>query len=107
MEGRMAKKRLLMRQLREILRLKHERGLPNRAIARACSVGVGTVSDYLRRARRAELGWPLSDELDDRELERKLFPGTTIVEQGRVLPEFAHINQELKRPGVTLQLLWL
>jgi transposase len=102
----MATKRLLMRQLREILRLKHERGLPNRAIARACSVGVGTVSDYLNRARRSGVGWPLPDDLDDRELERKLFPSMSVVE-GRVLPELAHVHEELRRPGVTLQLLWV
>jgi transposase len=48
-----------MRQVREILRLKHERGLSHRAIARACGVGLGTVSEYGRRAQRAALTWPL------------------------------------------------
>jgi hypothetical protein len=37
-----------MRQVREILRLKYGQGLPHRAIARACGVGVGTVSEYCR-----------------------------------------------------------
>ena len=41
--------RLLMRQVREILRLKYEQRLPHRAIARACGVGLGTVSAYCRR----------------------------------------------------------
>ena len=58
----MGMSRLLMRQLREILRLKHE-GLPHRAIARACGVGVGTVSEYLRRAGKAGLAWPLPPDL--------------------------------------------
>ena len=43
----MATKRLRMRQLRAILRLKFESGLSHRAIARACSVGVGTVRSTL------------------------------------------------------------
>ena len=103
----MATKRLLMRQLREILRLKHESGLPNRAIARACTVGVGTVSDYLRRAREAGLGWPLPDDLDDRALEGKLFTSVSVVEKARALAELAHVHEELRRPGVTLQLLWV
>src|SRR2546428_7761427 len=51
--------RLLMSQVREILRLKSEQGLPRRAIARACGVGLGTVSEYCRRAQRAALTWPL------------------------------------------------
>ena len=49
----MAFKRLPMRKLRKILKLKHEVGMGQRAIARACSVGLGTVSIYLNRARQA------------------------------------------------------
>src|SRR5437899_6836055 len=65
--------RLLMSQVREILRLKHEQGLPHRAIARACGVGLGTVSEYCRRAQRAALTWPLPADLDDAQLEAGLF----------------------------------
>src|SRR5437879_7096673 len=65
--------RLLMRQVREILRLKYEQGLPHRAIARACGVGLGTVSEYCRRAQRAALTWPLPADLDDAQLEARLF----------------------------------
>jgi transposase len=94
-----------MRQIREILRLKHEGRLSCRAIARACGVGVGTVSEYLRRAQRAGLAWPLPVELDEAALEARLFPPA---EPGReqVPPDPVRIHQELKRPGVTLHLLW-
>ena len=40
----MAARRLLMRKIREVLRLKHEHGLSHRAIAQACAMGVGTVT---------------------------------------------------------------
>jgi transposase len=96
-----------MRQLRAILRLKFESGLSHRAIARACAVGVGTVSEYVGRARRAGLSWPLPEELDDAALEAKLFPAPTGGDSPRPRPDVAWIHQELKRPGVTLQLLWL
>ncbi len=46
----MAATRLLMRRLREFLRLKYEAGFSHRAIARACGMGLGTVSEYLSRA---------------------------------------------------------
>jgi hypothetical protein len=36
--------RVLMRQVREILRLKYEQRLPHRAIVRAGGVGLGTVA---------------------------------------------------------------
>ena len=55
----MPARRLLMRKIREILRLKHERGLSHRAIAQACAIGVGTVSLYLQRTTQQGLGWPL------------------------------------------------
>jgi len=101
----MGAERLPMRQIREILRLKHERGLGHRAIASACGVGVGTVSEYVHRAVRAGLVWPLPAELDEAALEARLFPPP---EPGRerAAPDLVWIHQELKRVGVTLHLLW-
>jgi hypothetical protein len=93
-----------MRHIREILRLKHEVGLHHRAIAKACGVGVGTVSEYVHRVRRAGLVWPLPAEVDEAALEARLFPVPGPVRE-RVAPDLASIHQELKRAGVTLQLL--
>jgi transposase len=97
-----------MRQVREILRLKYEQRLPHRAIARACNVGLGTVSEYCRRARQAGLSWPLPEDWDDGHLEARLFQRVTdVVGVPRPLPDMAWIHQELKLPGVTLQRLHL
>ena len=101
----MGAKRLPMRKLREILRQKYERRMGHRAIARACGVGVGTVSEYVRRARQAGLSWPLPSDLDDRTLEAQLFTAAE-PDRDRVPPDVARIHEELKRTGVTLQLLW-
>ena len=57
----MAASRLLMRRLRELLRLKYDAGLSHRAIAQACGVGLGTVTTYLQRATAAGLRSPLLD----------------------------------------------
>ena len=97
--------RLPMRRLRDVLRLKYEQHLPHRAIARACGVGIGTVSAYIARARQAGLTWPLPAELDDTALEARVFPSPAL-ERGRIAPDLARIHQELRRPGVTLRLLW-
>ena len=102
----MAAKRLRMRQLREVLRLKIALGLSHRAIARACSVGVGTVTEYLQRAQKAGLAWPLPDDLDDAALEARLFATSGRTATVRALPDFAWVHRELRRTGVTLQLLW-
>ena len=101
----MPARRLLMRKIREVLRLKYERGLSHRAIAQACAIGVGTVTLYLQRTTQLGLGWPLPAELDDTALEARLFRRPAPVRE-RVRPDCAYIHRELKRDGVTLHLLW-
>ena len=101
----MPARRLLMRKIREVLRLRHEQGLSHQAVARVCAIGVGTVNRYLRRAVEAGLGWPLPVELDDAALEARLFPRAAPVHD-RVRPDCAYIHREIKRDGVTLQHLW-
>ena len=102
----MGAERLPMRKVREVLRLKYESGLRHRAIARACGVGVGTVSEYVQRAARAGLAWPLPAELDEAALDAQLFPAPPVPARDRVPPDCTRIHQELKRAGVTLHLLW-
>jgi transposase len=101
----MGAERLPMRQIREVLRLRHEKGLSQRAIAGACGLGHGTVSEYLSRAARTGLTWPVPAEMDDAALEARLFP-TPEPDRERVPPDLAWVHQELKRAGVTLHLLW-
>jgi transposase len=72
--GQMPAKRLSMRKIKEVLRLKWERGLSNRQIAAACGVSRPTVSEYLRRTVEAGLSWPLPADLDEAHLEQLLFP---------------------------------
>jgi transposase len=103
----MAATRLPMRQLRELLRLKYETGLSHRAIAQACAVGLGTVTAYLQRAAAAGLQWPLPDDLDDAALEARVFARPAVPSASdRVVPDWSALHQELKKPGVTLALLW-
>ncbi|MDT7815385.1 MAG: hypothetical protein QOJ42_5301 [Acidobacteriaceae bacterium] len=101
-------KRLPMRKTREILRLHFESQLSPRQIAAICTVGKGTVRRYLERLQAAGLSWPLPADLDDVDLERRLFPPPPVASpQERCLPDCAAIQRELKsRKNVTLQLLW-
>ena len=102
----MPAERLSMRTIREVLRLKWEQSLTNRQIAASCRIARSTVREYLERAARAGLAWPVGDELDDAMLERLLFPLAAVLEP-RTLPSMDEVHRELKRPGVTLKLLWL
>ena len=96
-----------MRHIKEILRLKLEAKLSHRQIARSLGIGVGTVSVYAKRALALELCWPLPAEMSNNELEQLLFPSPNLsARHGRVMPDCAAMHQELKRKGVTKQLLW-
>ncbi len=103
----MSQERLSLRKIREILRLKEEAGLSNRALARACKISNSTVGEYLQRARQAGLSWPLPEGISEDELYRKMFPGGAVpIETERPLPDFEYLKNELKKKGVTLKLLW-
>jgi transposase len=96
-----------MRKIREVLRLKLECGLSERQIAKSCVLSRSTVSDYVSRAKVAGLLWPPPMELDDEQLEGKLFP-VVAVEKRQLFdePDWIQVHNELKRKGVTLLLLW-
>ena len=62
-----------MRQVREVLRLKHVCGHSGHQIAIMLGISRYTVAEYLRRAGVVGITWPVPPELDDVALERKLF----------------------------------
>jgi transposase len=65
--------------------------------------------DCLQRARAVGVGWPLPEELSDMALEARLFPASTAlaaIKSRRTQADWPAIHRELKRPGVTLRLLW-
>lgn len=97
--------RLSMRKTREILRLRWADKRSLREVGLACGVGSTTVHDVLARAKAAGLTWPLADDLDDAALEAKLYAPPEAGRE-RPLPDFAAIYREMKRRGVTLELLW-
>src|SRR6201988_4507384 len=75
----MRAERVSMRQIREVLRLRFASELPQRAIAKSLGLSQGAVSGYLSRARAADQ---------------------------RPMPDWAWVHRELRRPNVTLALLW-
>ena len=59
-----AKRELSMRQLRHLLRLRHD-GVSAREIGRRLGVARSTIQDNLKRAAAAGLAWPLADDVTD------------------------------------------
>ncbi|MCP5092481.1 MAG: IS21 family transposase [Gammaproteobacteria bacterium] len=102
----MARERLPMRKIRDVLRLKAE-GFSERKIAASLGIGHSAAGDTIRRARRAGLSWPLPDDLSNEGLERLLYAKSAMSSGARrPLPDWTHIHRELRRAGVTLSLLW-
>ena len=102
----MPRERLPMRKIRDVLRL-HTGQLSRRRIAVSLNLGRTAVGDTIKRASRAGLSWPLPTGLSDEELERRLFPpAVSNSRERRPAPDWPVLHLELKRPGVTLSLLW-
>jgi transposase len=93
-----------MRKVREVLRLHYGAGLSARQIARSCNIARSTVGEYIERAKNASLSWPLPD-VDDTQLEAILFRRPQR-RPGRPLPPMSYLHTEMRKKGVTLQLLW-
>ena len=94
-----------MRKITEVLRLKFEAKLSHDQVARAVGLSKGVVGKYISLAKAQGLSWPLPEGMDEAALESRLYPpreaSTRFAE-----PDHATIHAELKRKGVTLQLLW-
>jgi len=95
-----------MRRIREVLRLHLEAGLSYAECARALRVPKSTVGKIVHLARAAEVDCAVAQQLTDAELEARLYRPPVPRASTQLEPDYAHIHQELKRPGVTLQLLW-
>ena len=104
----MARKRLSMRKIRDVLRLKYGLGRSNREIGAILRISHSTVGSYVRRVREAGVSWRLRDDLDDARPEAALYPPTAPSQVRRPEPDWARVHRKLARDkGVTLQLLWL
>jgi transposase len=97
-----------MRRIRQVLQLHFGAHASARVIAREVGIGRTTVQDYLARATAVGLGWPLPPDLTDEAVEQLLFPasGNTLGARRHPEPDWATLVREMKRPGVSLSILW-
>jgi transposase len=102
----MANVRLSMRKIIEVLRLHHEDGRSHREIARMVSSSPTTVGEILRRAKQCGLAYPLPAGISETGLEALLYPPAAPSGVNRPDPDWPGVHRELRRKGVTLDLLW-
>ena len=89
---------------REIIRLKNLK-FSNVAIANSLCCSRNTVSEVLKLAESHSLEWPIPETLTNKDIEQLFYPGRG-TNEGRRLPDYEYIYNELAKPGVTLSLLW-
>lgn len=89
---------------REIIRLK-SLDYSNVSVANSCGSSRNTVAEVWQPAQVKKLSWPIPDTLTNKDIGQILYPNRG-VNEGRKLPDFEYIYNELAKPGVTLSLLW-
>ena len=95
-----------MRKLKDILRLKLDAKLSHQQIATSLGLSKGVVTKYVQLAGSAGLtDWIVVQEMDEAALERRLIAGAANV-RDHVQPDYGRLHVELRRKGMTLQLLW-
>jgi len=94
-----------MRKIQDVLRLKAQ-GLSARQIAASVGTARSSVAECLRRAEAVGLSWPLPASISETLLEEKLYPPQPRSRIQAPAPDWTLVHTELRRPGVTLQLLW-
>ncbi len=104
----MANKRITMRKVRELLRLHYEQSISARQASKMLSIGKTAASEYLAGFKSSGLTYSCIKGMTDSELLNAI---NTRKESDnsryKVLSnQFTYFEKELKRTGVTLQLLW-
>lgn len=99
--------RTAMHRVREILRLRWQVKLSVRQTAASAQVSRSVVSRTTTRAKTAGLTMAELETLDDEALSRRLYGARAAPTTGRAEPDPVQMHVELKRPGVTLELLHL
>lgn len=103
----MANKRTDMTTIRQLIRLKSE-GKSHKYISHHLGISRTTVVGYVKQLRQTGIAWSSLREMNDESLKILLQPATSSNNNRhqRLLAFFPYMEKELKKPGVTRQLLW-
>ena len=105
----MARKRIGMKKIKEVIRLKMNMDLSDRKIARAFNISRPVVAKYWGAFQASGLKFEQIEAMADSELLQKLEKQPRIekcAKYQRLAQYFPNFLKELKRKGVTLHLLW-
>lgn len=102
----MAARTIEMSKVKQVIRM-YESGVPKKEIARRLGISKNTVKDYIKKAEERNLSPPELLEKDTPELEGLFVPNVYTSEKYIQLESlFSFYEKELRRTGVSRQLLW-
>jgi len=99
--------RLPMRKIRDVLRLCWVLGCSVRQTSESLGMSTGVISKMTNRAETAGLDWEQVQKLGEQELEHRLYGKPVASGERRPEPDPKWIHLELRKTGVTLELLHL
>ncbi len=100
-------RRITMRKIHEACRLRLKMGLGINQIAGACNISTSTASAYVNRIDESNLSYEDLSALDEDAVYKLLFPEAAETPvSDKAIPDFEYLTKELKKKGVTLQLLY-
>lgn len=104
----MSQRRISMKKIREIMRLYEHSGLSQRQIAQALGISRPVVSDYITKIKTSGLAYKDIENMPDETLIEILQRNKeTDDKRYKILQDkFPYFVKELKRIGVTRQILW-
>lgn len=101
------KSRSTMETCFKILQLKFDKKLTNRCIGLTLHISASTVFEVLARFKASSLSWPLPADISHDTLEKLIFPPQDTSASELVMPDMLYFDTEMRKPGVTRQLLWM
>ena len=105
----MSQEKIKMRKVRDTFRLHLECGLTNREIGRAINISNSTVGHYIKALNESGLNWSDIKALDDDALLQRIIPFCKQLRKKTketVVIDYIKVHQELKKKGVTREILW-
>jgi len=89
----------------EILR-QRAMGVSVRNIAFSCKCSTATVRTVIDRAKARGLEWPLPEEMNDAVIRAVIYPREPKSDASKAEIDHGHVDEEMRRPGVTMMILW-
>jgi len=96
----MSAPQVVMRKIKDCLRLKLDCGLSHEHVARALGLSKGVVSKYVAGAQALGLDWPALAALDETAIAARLYSPVWVLRGDRALIDLARVHRDLRRKGI-------